>query len=166
VSLWARLEETGTFVPVARGLPSSGEHLRNVPDSHNPYRVRLRAVAFDRSRNWAEDLSDTAISIVSVVDAPKPPRPEFDLRILGGGTAGAPIAIEAGLDAPGEARLEIYDVAGRRVRALLQRKLPAGTHRSAWDLRTDRHDRVPSGIYLVRWLAGRRSLTRRVVVLH
>jgi outer membrane protein assembly factor BamB len=48
------------------------------------------------------------------------------------------------------ARLEIYDVAGRHVRTLLDAPLAAGEHRVAWDGRDARGREVGAGIYFVR----------------
>ncbi|MEK9136454.1 MAG: FlgD immunoglobulin-like domain containing protein, partial [Bacteroidota bacterium] len=48
----------------------------------------------------------------------------------------------------------IYDILGRRVRALLNAPLPAGEHQVVWDGRNDHGDHVASGIYLYRITAG------------
>jgi hypothetical protein len=71
------------------------------------------------------------------------------------------------LSLPREARvsLAVFDQQGRRVRALLSGRLPAGEHRAAWDGRDDGGRRVASGIYFVRCEAGGRVLTRRVATL-
>ena len=46
--------------------------------------------------------------------------------------------------------LEIYDIAGRRIRGLLGRKLPAGTHEVRWDGRDGSERSVASGVYFAR----------------
>lgn len=50
---------------------------------------------------------------------------------------------------PLEARLEIYDLAGRLVRALAAGAFAAGEHAAAWDGRDDAGRDAPSGLYLV-----------------
>ncbi len=52
--------------------------------------------------------------------------------------------------AAGRVRLEIVDLAGRRVRTLVAGDLPAGEHAVAWDGRDDRGRSLPSGLYLAR----------------
>lgn len=50
----------------------------------------------------------------------------------------------------GEVELEVYDLRGARVRTLMNGKLPAGRHASAWDGRDARGRALPAGVYLVR----------------
>lgn len=47
-------------------------------------------------------------------------------------------------------RLEIFDVGGRRVRALVHKEVSAGYHQAAWDGRDDRGHPVSSGLYFAR----------------
>jgi choice-of-anchor B domain-containing protein len=65
----------------------------------------------------------------------------------------------------GRVALSIFDVAGHRVRALLDQDLPAGLHEAAWDGRDDAGQAVASGVYLYRMQAGARTETRRMVLL-
>ncbi len=70
------------------------------------------------------------------------------------------------LAAAGPARLRVYDVAGRRVRTLLdERALVAGPAEVTWDGRDDAGRDAPGGVYLVRLETGGRSETRRVLRL-
>ncbi len=63
-----------------------------------------------------------------------------------------------------DARLRIYDVRGRLVRALHAGPVPAGETRFAWDGRDERGSRVANGIYVYRLDAGARTQTRKLVV--
>jgi hypothetical protein len=65
----------------------------------------------------------------------------------------------------GRVRLEVYDVAGRRVRAVVDRELPAGLHEAEWDGRDDAGQSAASGVYFYRMHAGDRTETRRMVLL-
>ncbi|MCC6651730.1 MAG: hypothetical protein IT348_11330 [Candidatus Eisenbacteria bacterium] len=65
----------------------------------------------------------------------------------------------------GEARIEAFDAAGRRVRTLLSGARPAGTSVVHWDLADDGGSRLPAGLYLVRAAASGAVSTRRVLVL-
>jgi hypothetical protein len=59
-------------------------------------------------------------------------------------------ALRFALVTEGSARLEIFDVAGRLVRALDAGQLAAGEHRLAWDGRDASGQPVPAGLYLYR----------------
>ena len=72
-----------------------------------------------------------------------------------------------GFDLPrrGDGRLSIYDLRGRRVRALLiQADLPPGRHRVAWDGTDEAGGAAASGVYLYRLRAGDETRTRRLVL--
>jgi len=66
---------------------------------------------------------------------------------------------------PGEVRIEVYDLAGRRLRVLTSGPRPAGAGDALWDLADQRGARVPPGVYLVRARVPGAEMVRRVVVL-
>ena len=69
------------------------------------------------------------------------------------------------LDRAQDVRLEIYDLAGRRVRTLVSGFRGAGEYEETWTGRDDGGRRVASGVYLVR-LRGRDFVeTRRVALV-
>ena len=69
------------------------------------------------------------------------------------------------LDAPGHARIAVYDLSGREVARLADRALPRGEHTLAWDAREKDGRRVASGLYLVAVESlGARATTRAVVI--
>lgn len=61
--------------------------------------------------------------------------------------------------------LEIFDVAGRRVRVMNAASLPAGASEFTWNGADDRGQRLPSGMYLARLSAGGEQATRRLMML-
>lgn len=69
------------------------------------------------------------------------------------------------LAAPGPSRLEIVDLAGRRVAVLADRVLAAGTHPVRWDLRDDAGRRVAPGLYFARLVTVAGAAATRVPVL-
>lgn len=107
--------------------------------------------------------------------------------VLGGGAVDAPLAGTAGaalrlrtfpnpfrsattiaFDLPAgarDARVSVYDTAGRLVRSLDASTARAGSNRVVWDGRDARDRRVASGVYLYRLEAAGEALTRKVVVL-
>ncbi len=54
------------------------------------------------------------------------------------------------LDAPGPARVDVHDLAGRRVATLADRAFAAGTHVLTWDGADDDGRALPSGVYVAR----------------
>ncbi len=69
------------------------------------------------------------------------------------------------LAATGPVRLEVFDLAGRHVRTLLDGRAAAGPHAIAWDMRDAGGTPVPPGAYVVSLEASGRRLSRRVVAL-
>jgi choice-of-anchor B domain-containing protein len=65
----------------------------------------------------------------------------------------------------GRVTLSIFDVAGRRVRALVDRDFPAGIHQADWDGRDDAGQTAASGVYFYRMQSGSQSETRRMVLV-
>jgi hypothetical protein len=79
--------------------------------------------------------------------------------------ARGPIRLSFTLPAGGEARLEVLDVQGRRVRTLASGARAAGRYAHGWDLRDDRGHAVAAGVYLARLSGAAGTLTRRFVVM-
>ena len=63
-----------------------------------------------------------------------------------------------------EVRLDVYDLAGRRVRGLVQARYPAGSHALRWDGRDDRGRALASGSYLIQ-LRGSDYVQSQLVTL-
>lgn len=61
--------------------------------------------------------------------------------------------------------LEIYDVAGARVRSVVSGSVPEGMQARTWDLRDDSGQKVAAGLYFSQLTVGAWKQTRRVVVL-
>ncbi len=61
--------------------------------------------------------------------------------------------------------LEVYDLAGRRVRTLIDGELPAATHQVVWDGRGDANRRVASGTYYYRLNVDGEMLTRKMTLV-
>lgn len=62
-------------------------------------------------------------------------------------------------------RIEVYGVDGRRVRILADEHFAPGAYQIPWDGRDDVGRGVASGIYLIRFQAGQKSASNRVVRL-
>jgi hypothetical protein len=73
--------------------------------------------------------------------------------------------IEFDLATPGWAEVEIYDIAGRRLRDLSQAMTIAGHQRVMWDGRDDQGRVAVSGVYMVRVRALNRATTAKVLLV-
>ncbi len=62
-------------------------------------------------------------------------------------------------------RLGVYDLQGRLVRTLAERVYAPGEHSVVWDGRDDAGSEMPSGLYLYRLEDGRRTQTRKMVLV-
>jgi flagellar hook assembly protein FlgD len=58
--------------------------------------------------------------------------------------------VRFGVAQTGRVQVNIYDVAGRRVRNLADRVFPAGEHVLEWDGSDDAGGRVARGVYFIR----------------
>lgn len=65
----------------------------------------------------------------------------------------------------GPARLEVFNLAGQRVRLLHQGILAAGRHTYAFDARSDSGQPLSSGLYFCRLVVGEASQTQRMLLL-
>ena len=76
------------------------------------------------------------------------------------------VTIEFSLASSGHARLDVFDVSGRRVAILSDEGAPAGVNAMSWDGRGSNGERVGSGVYFVRLsLNGTQVDSRRLVLL-
>jgi hypothetical protein len=65
----------------------------------------------------------------------------------------------------GEVRIEVFDIAGARVRTVAAGRQPAGRHELRWDARDDQGRPLAPGLYLARFEAAGVTATRRVALL-
>ena len=81
-----------------------------------------------------------------------------------GSRDGASIQFE--LDRTGDTEVTIHDIAGRRVRTLVHRKMTAGAQNLSWDGRGNAGETLPAGSYFIRIFSGGSELgTRRAILL-
>jgi hypothetical protein len=73
--------------------------------------------------------------------------------------------ISYSLAAEGRVSVAVYDVAGRRVRTLVDEVMPAGEHSAAWNGRDESGAGVASGIYFVRFQSSGYEFWRKAVLL-
>ncbi len=77
----------------------------------------------------------------------------------------SPATIRFTLSSPGEAALEIFDAAGRRVRTLHRGSLRAGSYSLSWNGLDDAGNEVGSGVYFYRFTSGAYEQSRQITVI-
>jgi hypothetical protein len=105
-------------------------------------------------------------SLVGVPDGPDAGARLFALRPARPNPFDEGTTIEFELAGPRRVRLEIFDVAGQRVRTLVDAALSPGRQRVAWDGHDATGARVANGIYFAHLAAGEYHAASRLVVLH
>jgi hypothetical protein len=86
------------------------------------------------------------------------------LRTLQHSALGAAAAMLVNLPEAREGRLDVFDLQGRRVRRLADRRLPAGATVIGWDGRDDGGRRLGRGLYFARLVTPAETRTTRIVL--
>jgi hypothetical protein len=95
--------------------------------------------------------------------SPLPPRGE--LRILSRVPFEGTLRLEMVLASGGRFSLDVFNLAGRRVRTLDRGDMPAGRRLVSWDGRLESGRNAPSGVYFIKLHTEAGSLMKRVVLL-
>ena len=160
---------TNWSLVAGRLAPNMGDYISLTADGSSVY------------ANWADGRLGSADSWVAAITGGREHSAELDgepvaeggaisgqalaLRVANPARAAAPVAVTFDLPAAGRAALEVYSIAGERVRTLVAGELPAGAQRLTWDAR-DRNGRVVSpGMYFLVLESGARQVSRRIALL-
>jgi hypothetical protein len=144
-------EPIGPGIEVAVGRSTSTYQDTSVENDHE-YFYKL---ACRESGPW------TYSSPVRVVT----PAQVFAFSMVGASpSSGGASRFQFELDRPGRVQLDVFDVAGHRVRTILQGAYGAGVHPSSWDGCTEDGSHVASGVYWVKLSFEGRGRTAKVVV--
>jgi hypothetical protein len=75
------------------------------------------------------------------------------------------VKIDFDISEAGQVTLEIFDVAGRRVRTVLNERMDAGSSSARWEGVSDTGEPIASGMYFARLQSGKRFLTQKIVIV-
>jgi subtilisin family serine protease len=84
---------------------------------------------------------------------------------VGPNPASGPTSIRYTIPAPSRVEVSVLDVAGRRVRHLVNGPEPAGAREATWDGRNDDGRPVAAGVYFVKVAASRQTAVRRIALV-
>jgi len=115
------------------------------------YRVDIETAGERRVLFESEEISLPSLELSLAQNYPNPFNPITTIRFH--------------LPGKERVRLAIYDCAGREIVPLLDGECEAGAHEVSWDGRDARGAAVGTGIYFYRLTAGKRSLTKKMVLL-
>jgi hypothetical protein len=118
------------------------------------YSYRLEAIATDATRFFLGPVVVRAAALA-----------RWALDVLGPNPGRDAAHLRFDLPVASEARVEVFDVAGRCVRHLVTARLPAGRHPIVWDGRNDAGHQVAGGLYVVRLSGSGITRSRRVMLL-
>jgi hypothetical protein len=94
-----------------------------------------------------------------------PPVSQAGLRLMSPVPFQTELLLEVALARAEDVRLDVFDLAGRRVRTLIRGTTPAGRTPSRWDGKLEGGGSAASGIYFLRLESVSWSLTRRIALV-
>jgi hypothetical protein len=124
------------------------------------YYIAIKTV--DQAGNWSA-MSNVIARVPPVPPASRAPVP-LAFSPPWPNPAQQQARFDCSLPEAAEVRVEVYDVAGRRVRRLAEEFRDAGPGEVAFDLRDDQGMQLAGGVYLVRARLGDAVFTRRLVI--
>lgn len=126
-------------------------------------------VGFDEAGGWdprfTRSTNVLAFRVTSTVDVSGAEAPELSLAPPSPNPAHHEVVFDFALPRGGDVRIDIFDTAGRRVRAQAIGRREGGRHALVWDLTDDSGSAVRPGAYLARVAVDGAARVRRFVVM-
>lgn len=155
-------------------LPGNGDGTFQVPIRHSVGSFPVSVVIHDLNGDGRRDLAvanyfsssvSVLLNITTVGVQPGVTPARFALSPVGPNPFRSTARFELEIPATAPVRLEVCDLAGRRVRTLENSVLPPGRYRRAWDGAADDGSAAAAGMYFVRFSApGIESIRRAILV--
>ncbi len=145
--------------------PSTANFLQEVPvpfwtdSTVSPWYYHYQITAVDIAGN-----ESPAGQVLSATDAPSAV-PGFALFGAVPNPFNPSTQIRYTLAVVGPVQMDVYDVAGRRVRTLVDEVLPVGDHQVHWDGRDQSGQAVSSGVYFARLRSGGETQSQRMTLM-
>jgi hypothetical protein len=117
------------------------------------------SVTFDPN-DWILDQHDTHVGVAQGPSVPY----HTAMRLAGPNPTAGPVRLAYELASAAQARIDIYDGAGRLTMTLLEGQRPAGRYSATWDRKGNGGHSISAGTYFCRLSAGSESRTIRLVL--
>ena len=147
--------------PIATNVPGTSMTWIVTPLATTSARIRVR----DSAVASRSDASDGTFEIPGAAVGVEPGAEVVAFRLQDANPARSAMRFRMELPSAADVRIEIYDPAGRLVRTLARRTLPAGGHDLSWDLRDEHGRACVRGVYFVRARTGTFEVSRKVVLV-
>ncbi|HVP15083.1 MAG TPA: metallophosphoesterase, partial [Terriglobales bacterium] len=154
---------SGPWLPVAHGLDNTGSVPWTVPGPASDDAI-VRVTAYDHAMHVGWDTSDSLFHIIDPNAAVEGGPAVLALARPSPNPAPGSTALRFSLPAAGHARLEILDLAGRRLWRY-EANLGSGDHTVRWSGANDSGGRVGAGLYFVRLVTPWGTRTQRLALL-
>ena len=107
------------------------------------------------------------VGVINGVDAPVVTNSRFGFDLAQSSPNPFATSTQIRFSVPNRAHvsIEVYNILGQRVRTLVDESMEANSYVREWDGRADTGERVSSGIYFYKMVAGDYSATRKTVLL-
>ncbi len=154
----------GPYTPIVIGRPNNDMFTWNAlaPGSSNTF---FKVVAHDANGNSTADTGDAAFIIQTPSGVRDGRVPNvFALGILSENPFSSMGVFDVALPQTSHVKVSVYDVAGRRVRDLVDESMTAGNHTVRWN-GDSKQGRVASGVYFVRMDAAGHRFIKRIVLI-
>ncbi len=133
-------------------------HAHHLPDDDLPASITAGAMAALAPAPTGGDAaflntsaSDLGLEFALMQNQPNPFRPSTTLRFT--------------LSSERDVRLEVFDVSGRMVKTLARGSFAPGMHTLTWNGIGEHGNRLPTGVYLYRLMAGKDVAQRKMILI-
>ncbi|NOT35467.1 MAG: PKD domain-containing protein [Candidatus Eisenbacteria bacterium] len=160
------MDDGATYARVGSAPGTDSTFAWMTPDS-NTVRARIRVTAFDALQQTAFDVSPASFTISDAVDAPVQGMSHARPALTGvfPNPFRASTTLEFSLPQRAHVRLTVHDVAGRRVRTVVDEVRGPGRHRMDWKGDSDSGRRISSGVYFVQLDVGATRVARKLLLV-
>jgi hypothetical protein len=159
-------DEGETWLEIATNVP--GNSLTwNLPADMTTETALVRVFVYDEQGLLGYDSSDAVFEITGqFTDAPSSTRPRSFALLQNSPNPFNP-RTEINFDLPRDenVNISVYDVKGRLVRTLLSEPMTYGSHKVVWEGEDNHGNRVATGVYYYRIVAGSFTATKSMVLV-
>ena len=114
---------------------------------------------------WFDDMQITTPYVIGIDQKSTDIIKTFELVDCYPNPFNGAIQIEYSIPRSANVQAALFDVTGRKIRVLQNKKLSAGLHRLKWNGRNDHGQIMPSGMYLLRLRSEGKTLTRKLLFI-